>query len=60
MNIGSNGKTLTAADYANGAGYNFATYLNTYNPTKYGKKMPTRTQEIARDKAPKTKLNNPI
>lgn len=38
MNIGSNGKTLTAADYANGTGYNFATYLNTYNPTKYGKK----------------------
>ncbi|MGX4594359.1 pectate lyase family protein [Leuconostoc sp. JNUCC 76] len=53
MNIGSNGKTLTAADYANGTGYNFATYLNTYNPTKYGKKMPTGTQEIARDKAQK-------
>ncbi|GMA70864.1 pectate lyase [Leuconostoc litchii] len=53
MNIGINGKTLTATDYANGTGYNFTTYLNTYNPAKYGKKIPAGTQEIARDKAQK-------
>lgn len=53
MNIGSNGKVLTAADYANGTGYNFTTYLNTYNPTKYGKKLPTSFQELAHDKAQK-------
>jgi pectate lyase len=53
MNIGSDGRVLTAADYANGTGYNFTTYLNTYNPTKYGKKLPTGFQEMARDKAQK-------
>ncbi|WP_220740503.1 pectate lyase family protein [Leuconostoc miyukkimchii] len=53
MNMNSNGKVLTANDYANGTGYNFTTYLNTYDPSKYGKKMPSGSQEVARDKAQK-------
>lgn len=53
MNTDGTGKTLTANNYANGTGYNLTTYLKAYDPSTYGKKLPTGSQETARNTAQK-------
>ncbi|CAM3236234.1 polysaccharide lyase family 1 protein [Leuconostoc rapi] len=53
MNADNNGKALTANNYANGTGYNLTTYLKAYDPSTYGKKIPTGSQETARNNAQK-------
>ncbi|MER5220409.1 pectate lyase family protein [Streptomyces flaveus] len=48
--IDANGGS-SCADYAAGTGYSLASYLKAYDPKTYGKKMPSGTQENAREAA---------
>ncbi|MGI5196451.1 pectate lyase family protein [Streptomyces sp. CA-288835] len=41
----------SCADYAAGTGYSLAAYLKAYDPKTYGKKMPSGSQENAREAA---------
>lgn len=50
-NTGDSGKKLTCADYAAGTGYSLSAYLKAFDPAKYGKKVPSGTQETARKAA---------
>lgn len=48
MNTDATGHKITAAEYAQGTGYQLATYLKTYDPKVLGKKEPSGKQEAAR------------
>lgn len=48
MTVNAQGQTLTAADYAKGTGYDFNSYLAAYDPSTWGKKLPSGTQETDR------------
>ncbi|OEJ28497.1 pectate lyase [Streptomyces agglomeratus] len=50
-NTNDAGKKLTCADYAAGTGYSLSAYLKAYDPASWGKRMPSGTQERARDAA---------
>ncbi|MBD9701707.1 polysaccharide lyase family 1 protein [Streptomyces sp. ID01-12c] len=50
-NTNDSGKKLTCADYASGTGYSLSAYLKAFDPAKYGKKVPSGTQETARKAA---------
>ena len=53
MNVNDQGQTLTAADYAQGTGYNFERYLAAYAPSTWGKKKLSGVQEADRLQAQK-------
>ncbi len=53
MNVNDQGQTLTAADYAQGTGYNFERYLAAYTPSTWGKKKLSGVQEADRLQAQK-------
>ncbi|MFI9580703.1 polysaccharide lyase family 1 protein [Streptomyces sp. NPDC052236] len=50
-NTNDAGKKVTCADYAAGTGYSLSAYLKAYDPATWGKKLPSGTQEQARDAA---------
>lgn len=50
-NTNDSGKKLTCADYASGTGYSLSAYLKAYDPSAYGKKAPSGSQETARKAA---------
>ncbi|MFJ7042074.1 polysaccharide lyase family 1 protein [Streptomyces sp. NPDC101112] len=52
------GKKLTCADYASGTGYSLSAYLKAFDPSTYGKKAPSGTQETARKAAAEKQKKN--